>query len=60
MQLSPISDRSLEQLEDELISFFKRMNGQEYEFLVLIREFDMPIVLTSRDISAGLFMRTAV
>jgi len=41
MQLSPISNRSLEQLEDELISFSKRMNGQEYEFLVLIREFDI-------------------
>ncbi len=41
MQLSPISNRSLEQLEDDLISFSKRMNGQEYEFLVLIREFDI-------------------
>ena len=41
MQLSPISNRSLEKLEEELISFSKRMNGQEYEFLVLIREFDI-------------------
>jgi hypothetical protein len=41
MQLSPISNRSLEQLEEELISFSKRMNGLEYEFLVLIREFDI-------------------
>jgi len=41
VQLSPISNRSLEQLEDDLISFSKRMNGQEYEFLVLIREFDI-------------------
>jgi hypothetical protein len=41
MQLSPISNRSLDQLEEELISFSKRMNGLEYEVLVLIREFDI-------------------
>jgi hypothetical protein len=41
MQPSPISSRSLEQLEEELISFSQRMNGFEYELLVLIREFDI-------------------
>ena len=41
MQPSPISSRSLDQLEEELISFSQRMNGFEYEFLVLIREFDI-------------------
>ena len=41
MQISPISNRSLEQLEDELISFSQRMNSLEYEFLVLMREFDI-------------------
>jgi len=41
MQISPISTRTLEQLEEELISFSERMNGWEYEYLVLIREFDI-------------------
>ena len=33
--------RSLDQLEDEIIAFAKRMNAVEYEFLVLVREFDL-------------------
>jgi hypothetical protein len=41
MQISPITHRTLEQLEEELISFSERMNGWEYEYLVLIREFDI-------------------
>jgi len=41
MRISPISTRTLEQLEEALISFSERMNGLEYEYLVLIREFDI-------------------
>jgi hypothetical protein len=41
MKISPITRRTLEQLEEELISFSGRMNGWEYELLVLIREFDI-------------------
>src|SRR5262245_52446341 len=35
------SRRSLDQLEDEIIAYAKRMNAVEYEFLVLVREFDI-------------------
>jgi hypothetical protein len=41
MQVSPISTRTLDQLQDEIISVSKRMNASEYEFLVLIRELDI-------------------
>ena len=41
MQISPPSTRTLEQLEEALISFSERMNSWEYEYLVLIREFDI-------------------
>ena len=41
MQVSPVTKRTLEQLEEELISFSERLNGWEYEYLVLIREFDI-------------------
>ncbi|MCH7743359.1 MAG: DUF222 domain-containing protein [Proteobacteria bacterium] len=36
-----MTNHSLEQLEEALISFSERMNGWEYEYLVLIREFDI-------------------
>ncbi len=41
MPKSPISNRTLEQLEQALISFSERLNGMEYEQLLLIREFDI-------------------
>ena len=41
MKVSPISQRTLDQLQDEIISVSKRMNASEYEFLVLILEFDI-------------------
>ena len=41
MQTSLLSDRSLDQLEDEMISLSQRINASEYEFLVLVREFDI-------------------
>jgi len=37
---SPISRRSLDQLEGEIIKLSQRLNVTEYEFLVLVREFD--------------------
>ncbi len=40
MQSSPLSDRTLDQLEDEMISLSRRINASEYEFLVLVLEFD--------------------
>ncbi len=36
-----ISRRSLDQLEDALVSSAQRINASEYEFLVLVREFDI-------------------
>ena len=41
MQNSPLSDRTLEQLEDEMISLSQRINASEYEVLVLVLEFDI-------------------
>ncbi len=41
MQVSPISGRTLDQLQDEIIAVSQRMNAFEYEFLVLVREFDI-------------------
>ena len=39
--IAHITRRSLDQLETELISLSSRINAQEYEFLVLLREFDL-------------------
>jgi hypothetical protein len=36
-----ITRRSLDQLETDIISLSSRMNSMEYEFLVLLREFDL-------------------
>ncbi len=36
-----VSHRSLDQLEDALMSCAQRINASEYEFLVLVREFDI-------------------
>jgi hypothetical protein len=38
---SPISRRSLDQLEGEIINLSQQLNVTEYEFLELIREFDI-------------------
>jgi hypothetical protein len=39
--IAHISRRSLDQLENDLISLSSHMNAMEYEFLVLVREFDL-------------------
>lgn len=36
-----ISKRTIDQLEEDIVTFAGRMNQAEYEFLVLIREFDL-------------------
>ena len=36
-----ITCRSLDQLETDLISLSSHINAMEYEFLVLLREFDL-------------------
>ena len=36
-----LSRRSLDQLEDEIVELSDRINASEYEFLVLVREFDL-------------------
>jgi hypothetical protein len=36
-----ITRRSLDQLETDLVSLSSHINSQEYEFLVLLREFDL-------------------
>ena len=36
-----ITRRSLDQLEEDIISLASRINAAEYEFLVLVREFDL-------------------
>ncbi len=36
-----LSRRSLDDLEDEIINLAGRINAEEYEFLVLVREFDL-------------------
>ena len=42
MNVAPIiTRRSLDQLEAEIISLSTHINAQEYEFLVLLREFDL-------------------
>jgi hypothetical protein len=39
--VASISRRSLDQLEADIISLAERINATEYEFLVLVREFDL-------------------
>ncbi len=39
--ITSITRRSLDQLEADLISLSSRINTLEYEFLVLLREFDL-------------------
>jgi len=41
MYISPDSNRSLDQLEDDIISLAQHMNQDEYRFLVMVREFDL-------------------
>ena len=41
MPTSPLSNRTLDQLEDDMISLSQRINASEYEFLVLVLEFDI-------------------
>lgn len=41
MYISPDSNRSLDQLEDDIISLAQHMNQDEYRFLVMLREFDL-------------------
>ena len=41
MTISPISKRSLDQLETELVSLAQQINQHEYQFLVMVREFDI-------------------
>ncbi|MFT7133792.1 MAG: hypothetical protein ACI81O_002510 [Cyclobacteriaceae bacterium] len=40
-QASPFSRRTLDQLEDQIVGLSQQMNVAEYEFLALIREFDI-------------------
>ena len=37
-----LTRRSIDQLETDIISLSEQINTKEYEFLVLIREFDLP------------------
>ena len=39
--VQPLTRRSLDQLEKEIVSLSARINATEYEFLVLVREFDL-------------------
>jgi hypothetical protein len=39
--IAPITRRSLDQLETDIISLSSHINSMEYEFLVLLREFDL-------------------
>ena len=39
--ISHITHRNLDQLEADIISLSTHINAQEYEFLVLLREFDL-------------------
>ena len=39
--ITSITRRSLDQLEEDIISLSAHINAQEYEFLVLVREFDL-------------------
>jgi hypothetical protein len=39
--IASITRRSLDQLEEDIISLSSHINAMEYEFLVLVREFDL-------------------
>lgn len=39
--IAPLTRRSLDQLEEDIISLSSHINAMEYEFLVLVREFDL-------------------
>ncbi len=39
--LTPITRRSLDELEEKIFSLSNHINSMEYEFLILIREFDL-------------------
>ena len=39
--IQPLTRRSLDQLEAEIVSLSEHINAKEYEFLVLVREFDL-------------------
>jgi hypothetical protein len=39
--IAPLTRRSLDQLEEDIISLSSHINATEYEFLVLVREFDL-------------------
>ena len=39
--IHPLTRRSLDQLEQEIVSLSERINSSEYKFLVLVREFDL-------------------
>ena len=41
MHVSTLKSRSLDTLEEDLISLSQQINQQEYQFLLLIREFDL-------------------
>ena len=38
---NPVTNRNIDDLEDEIISLAKHMNQDEYRFLVMVREFDI-------------------
>ncbi len=38
---NPVTNRSIDDLEDEIISLAKHINQDEYRFLVMVREFDI-------------------
>ena len=38
---SPVTNRSIDDLEEEIISLAQHMNQDEYRFLVMVREFDI-------------------
>ena len=41
MHISTLKTRSLDTLEEDLISLSEQINQQEYQFLLLVREFDI-------------------
>jgi hypothetical protein len=41
MQISALNSRPLDDLEDDIISLAEHINQQEYQFLLLVREFDI-------------------
>ena len=41
MPARPVSTRTIDQLEDDIVSLSQRMNASEFEFLMLVLEFDI-------------------